>query len=91
MTPPEPDTEEAFQDALIEEALGAYRDLVPPEILAVMREEMRLALREHPMAQRVARRAAPRHVPERSGDAAAPHAAPVPSQTPETRSGGRKR
>lgn len=83
-----PPVDEAFLASLVDEALSAYRELVPPEVLAVMREEMLLGLREHPVMEAVARRAAPRAVPERSGDVPLPDAAPSASQA---RSGGRKR
>lgn len=83
-----PPVDEAFLLSLVDEALSAYRELVPPDVLAVMREEMLLGLREHPVLEAAARRAVPRAAPERSGDVSIEEA---PRGDAMARSGGSKR
>ncbi len=85
-----PPVDEAFLASLVDEALSAYRALVPPDVLAVMREEMLLGLREHPVLESAARRAAPRTAPERSGDVPVQEAPPSQSAA-KPLAGGRKR
>lgn len=45
--------------AEVERALAPYRDLLPADALAQMREVLETALREHPVATRLARQLTP--------------------------------
>lgn len=60
--------EEAVLSDFLERGLERYRMLVPPEMLAQLREVGADGMRSHPALRTLVRRLAARPVPQRSGD-----------------------
>ena len=73
MNPDDPEAplspeEEAILSDFLERGLERYRALVPPDMLAQLREVGADGMRSHPALRTLVRRLAARPAPQRSGD-----------------------
>jgi hypothetical protein len=73
---PEPPVDPTLE-AELDRALDPYRELVPPDLLAAMRETLADALTTHPVGARLLARVRPPPVVAQSGDVEAGGAAGV--------------